>query len=139
MICTTDYSGSLLFIFENGKAAKVPLSAYATKTNRKKLANAYSDKSPLVKLLFLPEDTDVFIRSSGNRGVLVHTSEIAEKTTRSTQGVQVMTLKGKHIVAAAELPEGERLEAIQSFRVKSIPAAGKLTKDLEEANQMSLL
>ncbi|MBQ7003584.1 MAG: topoisomerase IV [Oscillospiraceae bacterium] len=139
MICTTDYSGSLLFIFENGKAAKVPLSAYATKTNRKKLANAYSDKSPLVKLLFLPEDTDVFVRSSGNRGVLVHTSEIAEKTTRSTQGVQVMTLKGKHIVAAAELPEGERLEAIQSFRVKSIPAAGKLTKDLEEANQMSLL
>ena len=69
----------------------------------------------------------------------MHTSEIAEKTTRSTQGVQVMTLKGKHIVAAAELPEGERLEAIQSFRVKSIPAAGKLTKDLEGANQMSLL
>ncbi len=139
MVSTTDYSGSLLFIFENGKAAKVPLSAYATKTNRKKLANAFSDKSPLAKLLFLAEDQDVFLRSSGNRGVLVHTSEIAEKTTRNTQGVQVMTLKGKHVVTSAELPEGERLEAIQSFRIKSIPAAGKLTKDLEEANQMSLL
>ncbi len=139
MISTTDYSGMLLFVFENGKAAKVPLSAYATKTNRKKLTAAFSDKSPLVKLFLLTQDTDIFVRSSGNRAVLVNSSEIAEKSTRSTQGVQIMTLKAKQTVVSAEIAEGEFLESIQSFRIKSIPAAGKLAKNLEEANQMQLL
>jgi len=139
MISTTDYSGMLLFVFENGKAAKVPLSAYATKTNRKKLTAAFSDKSPLVKLFLLTQDTDIFVRSSGNRAVLVNSAEIAEKSTRSTQGVQIMTLKAKQTVVSAEIAEGEFLESIQSFRIKSIPAAGKLAKNLEEANQMQLL
>ncbi len=138
MISTIDYTGFLLFFFENGKAAKVPLSAYETKTNRKKLTGAYSEKSPIVKIFHLMEDTDILVRSSGNRAVLVNTAEIAEKTTRSTQGVQVMTLKAKQVVVSAEIPEGEFLEAVQSFRVKTIPAAGKLAKNLEEANQMEL-
>ena len=139
MVATTDYSGTLLFIFENGKAAKVPLSAYATKTNRKKLTAAFSDKSPLVKLFLLTEDSDLFVRSSGNRAILLSTSEIPEKTTRSTQGVQIMSLKAKQTVVSAEIAEGEFLESVQSFRIKSVPAAGKLAKNLEEANQMELL
>ncbi len=139
MVSTSDYSGTLLFVFENGKAAKVPLSAYATKTNRKKLTAAFSDKSPLVKLFLLTEDTDIFVRSSGNRAILINSSEIAEKTTRSTQGVQIMTLKAKQTVVSAEIPDGEFLETVQSYRVKTIPAAGKLAKNLEEANQMQLL
>ncbi|MBQ8010222.1 MAG: topoisomerase IV, partial [Oscillospiraceae bacterium] len=139
MVCTTEYFGTLLFVFENGKIAKVPLSSYATKTNRRKLTGACSDKSPLVKVLHLLEETDILLRSSGNRAILVNTEEIAEKTTRSTQGVQVMNLKAKQTVVSAEIPEGEFLTAVQSYRIKSIPAAGKLAKDLEEANQMELL
>ncbi len=139
MICTTDYFGTLLFVYENGKIAKVPLSAYATKTNRRKLTGACSDKSGLVRVFHLTEETDLLLRSSGNRAVLVSTEEIAEKTTRSTQGVQVMTLKPKQAVVSAEIPEGEFLEALQSYRVRTIPAAGKLAKNLEEANQMELL
>lgn len=139
MISTSDYMGTLLFVFENGKAAKIPLSAYATKTNRKKLTGAFSDKSPLVGLFYLTQETDLLIRSSGNRAILVDTSEIAEKSTRSTIGVQVMTLKAKQTIVSAELPDGELLEAAQTFRVKTIPAAGKLAKNLEEANQMPLV
>lgn len=139
MICTSDYSGTLLFVFENGKAAKVPLSAYETKTNRRKLTGAFSDKSPLVKLLFLAGDTDVLLRSSGNRAILVHSSLIAEKSTRSTQGVQVMTLKAKQVVTSAELPAPEVLESLAQYKLKSIPAAGRLAKNLEESNQMTLL
>ncbi len=139
MICTTDYFGTLLFVYENGKIAKVPLSSYATKTNRRKLTGACSDKSGLVRVFHLTEETDLLLRSSGNRAVLVSTEEIAEKTTRSTQGVQVMTLKPKQAVVSAEIPEDEFLEAVQSYRVRTIPAAGKLAKNLEEANQMELL
>ena len=139
LVITTDYSGQLLFVFENGKAAKVPLSAYATKTNHKRLTGAYSDKSPLVQLLYLTEDVPLLLRSSGNRAILTDTAQITEKTTRSTQGVNVMTLKAKQTVTAAEIPEGERLAQVETFRVKTLPAAGKLAKDLEEANQMPLV
>ncbi|MBR1897769.1 MAG: topoisomerase IV [Oscillospiraceae bacterium] len=139
LVITTDYSGQLLFVFENGKAAKVPLSAYATKTNRKRLTGAYSDKSPLVQLLYLTEDVPLLLRSSGNRAILTDTAQITEKTTRSTQGVNVMTLKAKQTVTAAEIPQGERLAQVETFRVKTLPAAGKLAKDLEEANQMPLV
>ncbi len=139
MIATTDYAGTLLFIFENGKIARIPLSAYATKTNRKKLTGAFSDKSSLVKILHIMEDCDLLMRSSGNRAILVNSAEIPEKSTRSTQGVAVMTLKAKQIVTSAEIPSEERLPDLQSFCVKTIPATGKLAKNLEEANQMSLI
>ncbi len=139
MICTTEYFGTLLFAYENGKIAKVPLSAYATKTNRRKLTGACSDKSPLIRVFHLLEETDLLLRSSSNRAILIGTDQIPEKTTRSTQGVQVMTLKAKQVVVSAEIPEGEFLSIVQSFRVRTIPAAGKLAKNLEEANQMELL
>ena len=139
MICTTEYFGTLLFVYENGKIAKVPLSAYATKTNRRKLTGACSDKSPLIRVFHLLEETDLLLRSSSNRAILIGTDQIPEKTTRSTQGVQVMTLKAKQVVVSAEIPEGEFLSIVQSFRVRTIPAAGKLAKNLEEANQMELL
>ena len=140
MIMTNDYLGCVLFIFENGKAAKVPLSAYETKTNRKKLTGAFSDKSPVVKMFhLLEEEAPLLLRSSGNRAILVDASQIPEKSTRSTQGVNVMTLKADQTVISAEIPEGERLEAAENYRVKTLPAAGKLAKDLPEADQMSLL
>ena len=85
MVVTKDYKGMLLFAFENGKAAKVPLESYATKTNRKKLTGAYSDKSPLVGLLYIPEDEEVLFKASSGNMLLVHTGALALKTTRSTQ------------------------------------------------------
>ena len=139
LIATMDYSGMLIFVYENGKCAKVPLSAYETKTNRKKLANAFSDKSPLVSIFWIPEDTDLLIRSTSNRAILFNTSQIPEKSTRSTQGVQVINLQIKHKVASAEIPSSERLEKLEEYRVKNIPVAGKIAKDLEEVNQLPLI
>ena len=138
MVQTTDYSGYLLFVFENGKAAKVPLSAYATKTNRKKLARAFNDKAPLVAALFLPEDGEVLLRSDGNRAVLLHTELAAPKATRDTQGVQVMTLKAKHKVIEATVLTPEQAEELKKYRVKSIPATGCLAKTLPDVGQMTL-
>ena len=96
MVVTKDYKGMLLFAFENGKAAKVPLESYATKTNRKKLTGAYSDKSPLVGLLYMPEDEEVLFKASSGNMLLVHTGALALKTTRSTQGVAVLKPKKGH-------------------------------------------
>lgn len=138
LITTSDYMGMMLFVFENGKAAKVPLSAYSTKTNRRKLTNAFSDKSPLVELFFLAEERDLLVRSSGNRALLCSTEQIPEKSTRSTQGVQVMNLKKNQTITSAQLPDGERLAQLEAYRVKNVPVAGKLAKDLEDDNQIPL-
>lgn len=142
MIATADYSGDLLFVFANGKAARVPLSAYATKTNRKKLQNAYSGKSPLVQILQIPggeASCPVFIRTNGNRAVLAETSLIAAKATRDTQGVQVVTLKAKHLVCEARILNEEESTALKKYRVKTIPATGGMAKDLPGSGQMTLL
>ena len=140
MVITDDYMGTLLFVYENGKASKVPLSAYATKTNRKKLTGACSDKSPLVKLFHLTEESvPLLLRSSGNRAILIDAAMIPEKASRSTQGVNVMSIKTGQSVVSAVIPDGELLEAAESYRVRNIPAAGKLAKDLEDADQMSLV
>ncbi len=142
MIATMDYSGDLLFVFANGKIARVPLSSYATKTNRKKLQNAYSDKSPLVQVLQIPaEDAacDVFVRTDGNRAVLLDASLIAAKATRDTQGEQVLTLKAKHAVCEACLLDAEQAAQLKKYRVKTIPATGGLAKDLPSSGQMTLL
>ena len=138
MVMTTDYMGTMLFVYENGKVSKVPLSAYSTKTNRRKLTGAYSDKSPLVALFYMTQENDLLLRSSGNRALLCTTEQIPEKTTRSTQGVQVMTLRAKQTIVSAELPEGERLATLEIYRIKNIPVAGKMAKDLEDANQIEL-
>lgn len=140
MVVTNDYTGMIVFVYENGKVSKVPLSAYATKTNRKKLTGACSDKSPIVRIFHLTEqDAPILLRSSGNRAILVNVSMIPEKSTRSTQGVNVMALKTKQVVTSAEIPSESRLATVESYHVKTIPAAGKLAKDLEDSNQMPLV
>lgn len=142
MIATADYQGDLLFVFANGKAARVPMSAYATKTNRKKLQKAYSDRSPLVQILQIPsgeESCSVFFRTDGNRAVLADTALISAKSTRDTQGVQVVTLKAKHLVCEARVLNEEECIALKKYRVKTIPATGGMAKDLPESGQLSLL
>ena len=125
MVVTKDYSGFVLFVFENGKAAKVELSAYQTKTNRRKLLNAYSDKSPLVCALYLPEDREVLMTASSGRMILFHTGLIASKTTKNTQGVQAMNLKkGQRVLSCAPFAEGD-LQNPGRYR-KKLPALGAL-------------
>ncbi len=125
MAVTTDYSGFMLFVFENGKAAKVELAAYSTKTNRRKLLNAYSDKSPLVTAMQLPEDCDVLLTASSGRMLLFNTGLIAPKTTKNTQGVVVMNLKkGQRVLSARVYREGD-LQNPARFK-KKIPALGAL-------------
>ena len=97
MVITGDYSGFMLFFFASGKCAKIPLSSYATKQNRRKLLKAYSDKEPLAMMLYLPEETELAIRTSASRMLLVGTAQIAAKTTRDSQGVAVVTLKKNQI------------------------------------------
>ena len=124
MAVTTDYSGYMLFFFENGKAAKVEMDAYATKTNRRKLLGAYSDKSPAVAMYYVPEDSEFMLYSTGGRMLLAHTGAISSKTTRNTQGVQVMTLKGKHRLAKAVAFSDNLSTNPHRYRTKTLPAAG---------------
>ena len=134
MVSTADYSGYLLFFFENGKAAKVELAAYATKTNRRKLIGAYSDKSPLVAVFHIPQDQEFFVFSTSGKRLLLHTGAVPLKTTRSTQGVQVMTLRGQHRVEKAIPFTIEMTTSPNRYRAKSLPAAGAmpLAEDLGE-------
>lgn len=139
LVAAGDYSGYLLFCFENGKIAKVPVSAYETKTNRKKLANAYSDKSPLMAVIHLTEDCNILLRSSNGRAIVFNSAMLMPKTTRDSIGVQVMTLKAKgaKLEYAAPLAE-EQLEQWAKYVVKNIPVAGGMAKDMEIAGQMTL-
>ncbi|MBS7298609.1 MAG: topoisomerase IV [Eubacteriales bacterium] len=130
-VITADYSGHMLFSFENGKMARVPLSQYATKTNRKRLINAYSDKSPIVAINYIAADTEFAAFTDNNKALVFSSDKIPEKTTKSTQGVQVMkiTKKGAKIVRVLPLDVAE-LEDPGHFRTKNIPAAGSfLRKD----------
>lgn len=140
MVATKDYKGMLLFAFENGKAAKVPLESYATKTNRKKLTGAYSDKSPLVGLLYIPEDEEVLFKASSGNMLLVHTGALALKTTRSTQGVAVLKPKKGHRLFSIERYKEGTFTNPKRYRTSSLPARGALpvnedTKD----EQLSLI
>ena len=137
MIVTNDYSGHLLMVFENGKVAKVPLNAYETKTNRKKLANAYSNKSPLVKMLFIKDNADILLRTSNGRAIVFNTAMILPKSTRDTIGVQAVTLKAKATVENACIVTEEMTEDVKKYVVKTIPAAGSLAKNLADSNQLS--
>ena len=140
MVATKDYKGILLFAFENGKAANVPLEAYATKTNRKKLTGAYSDKSPLSGMLFLEDDREVLFKASSGRMLLVHTGALSLKTTRSTQGVAVMKLKkGHRLFEISEYKEGTFAKP-QRYRTRSLPALGALPSNEDTSDeQLSLL
>lgn len=136
VVVTTDYSGYLIMIFENGKAAKVPLDAYETKTNRKKLANAYTSKAKLVKMFVVQDNTEILVHSSNGRAIVFNTGMILPKSARDTIGVQVMTLKAKAEVDSAYTVTEEMAESVRKYVVKNIPAAGSLAKDLEDPDQL---
>ena len=140
MVVTKDYKGMLLFAFENGKAAKVPLESYATKTNRKKLTGAYSDKSPLVGLLYIPEDEEVLFKASSGNMLLVHTGALALKTTRSTQGVAVLKPKKGHRLFSIERYKEGTFTNPKRYRTGSLPARGALpVNDDSKDEQLSLI
>ena len=124
-----DYKGFILFFFENGKAAKVPLSAYETKTNRKKLTGAYSDKSPLIKAVALDTDEQMAVYSTDGRAAIFSTAQLLPKTTRNTQGVAVMTLRKKATLRDAVLLSQSGIVNESRYRTKTIPSAGALLKE----------
>lgn len=140
MVLTADYSGHMLFFFANGKCAKIPLSSYATKQNRRKLLRAYSDKAPLALIHCLPEETELAIRTSAGRMLLVGTAQIPAKATRDSQGVAVVTLKKNQTITSAVPAESLALANPHRYRVRSLPAAGALLRPEDEGEQqMSLL
>lgn len=123
----SEYKGYMIFVFENGKLAKVDISAYETKTNRKKLINAYCEKYPLAAALYLPEDTDIVLCANNSRKLLINTAVVLSKTTKNTQGVNIMTLKKKSdkVESVHIYQEGE-FEKAWRFRPKNFPAQGAL-------------
>ena len=138
MAVVEKYTGFMVFFYENGKAAKVPLSSYETKTRRKKLIGAYSDKSPLVACYDIEEDREFLLSSSGGRLLLVHSGAVPSKATRDTQGVAVMTLKKNAVVSGAKPFEDGMLENAHRFRTRNLPAAGAIPKDGDLFEQISL-
>ena len=139
MVCPGDYSGHLLFFFENGKAARVELSAYATKTNRKRLSGAFSDKSPLTALIQLQpqEEREIVVYSSEGRALVFTTSMIQPKSTRTTVGVGVLNLKQKYKLTGACFLEDTPVKNVSRYRVHTLPAAGALLKE-EDRGEVQL-
>ena len=130
-----NYKGFVVFFFENGKAAKVPVSAYETKTNRRRLIAAFSDKSPLVKAVALNEDKQVVIYSTDSRAAIISTAQLLPKTTKNTQGVAVMSLKKKALVSNVALLEESGIVNASRYRNKTIPTAGALLKEDDSQNK----
>ena len=140
MVLPGDYSGYLIFFFENGKAAKVELSAYKTTSNRRRLTGAYSDKSPLRSLLHIREDREIAVYSTEPRVLIVNTALLGVKTTRTTQGVALLTLKKKHTLDCVRFPEETGITDLARYRGRSIPAAGALLKTEDsDDKQLSLI
>ncbi len=134
MAVTYQYDGFMLFFFENGKVAKVEMSAYQTKQNRKKLLNAYSDKSPLTAALYVREDCEVLLTASSGRMLLFHTGLIAPKATKNTQGVQAMNLKKGQRLLRVQLYEEGMLQNPNRYK-KNLPALGALPEAGENAGE----
>ena len=140
MVLPGDYSGYMIFFFENGKAAKVELSAYRTTSNRRRLTGAYSDKSPLRAMLHIREDREIAVYSSEPRVLIVSTALLGVKTTRTTQGVALMTLKKKHTLDTVRFPEETGITDLARYRGRSIPATGALLKTEDsDDKQLSLI
>jgi DNA gyrase subunit A len=135
MVATDDYKGYLLFSFENGKVAKIDLASYATKTNRKKLANAYSDLSPLVNIMHIIEDMDLVAFSSINKALVFNTSAINSKTTRNSQGVQVLKSKKGSIMTAVKPLSQVNFKDPDYYRTQNIPAVGCYIKSEDEEDK----
>ena len=140
MVLPGDYSGYMIFFFENGKAAKVELSAYKTTSNRRRLTGAYSDKSPLKALLHLKEDREIAVYSTEPRVLIVNTALLGVKTTRTTQGVALLTLKKKYVLDTVRFPEETGITDLARYRGRSIPATGALLKTEDsDDKQLSLI
>ena len=137
MVLPGDYSGGLLFFFENGKAARVEIKAYQTSSNRRKLTGAYSDKSPLKAILRVDAETELAVYSTEPRCLIFHTALLAPKTTRSTQGVAVMTLKPKYRLDAVRPLEETAIANKSRYRVRAVPAAGALLRQ-EDTGEVQL-
>ena len=136
---TSDYSGSLLFFFENGKVARVELAAYQTQTRRKKLTGAYSDKSPLAAAFHLTQEQEMAVISTEGRCLVFHTAALNPKATRSTQGVNVMTLKPKWKVETAQPLDQTTIVNAARYRARSLPVAGMLLKEEDRGEQQLTL
>ncbi len=130
-----DYTGVLVFVFQNGKCARVPMSAYNTKSNRRRLTGAYSDRAPLVSAFALHTETEIAVISDNNRMVLVSSALIPQKSTRDTQGVQVMSLKSKAKVEYAAEASTMTLSDPKRYRIRNIPAAGAIVKPEDGRDQ----
>ncbi|NLW64628.1 MAG: topoisomerase IV [Clostridiales bacterium] len=140
MIMPGDYSSHVLFFFANGKAARVALSSYETKTNRKRLTGAYSDRSPLVSLLHIPEEREVAVFSTEGRALVFSTAQLSPKTSRTTIGVSVMNIKAKYSVYSALFLEDSTIQNTARYRARTIPVAGALLREEDRGEeQMSLL
>ena len=135
MIDPGDYSRNLLLIFENGKAARIDMAAYETKTNRRKLVNAYSDKSPVVAVMVIGEEMDVACYSSDDRVLVFNTAQLQVKTSRSTQGVAVMTLKAKRTLVKALPVKDSAITNLSRYRVKNLPGAGAVLRSEDRVEQ----
>ena len=140
MVLPGDYSGYMIFFYENGKAAKVELSAYKTTSNRRRLTGAYSDKSPLRAMLYLKEDREIAVYSTEPRVLIVNTALLGLKSTRTTQGVALLTLKKKFTLDTVRLPEETGITDLARYRGRSIPATGALLKTEDsDDKQLSLI
>ena len=138
MITTTDYTGFMMFFFTNGRVAKVGLSAYATKTNRKKLISAYTDKFPLCKIMHIPSDCELVLKSSSGRMLLLHTGALQVKATKDNGGVAVMTQKkGQRLFDVVPFTEG-MFQKPHRYRTRTLPAAGALPSADEQGEQLKL-
>lgn len=132
-----EYKGYMIFAFENGKVAKVDISAYQTKTNRKKLIKAYSSKAPLTAVKYIEEDAELVLTSSNGRMLILNTGAISPKSTKDTIGVAVMTQKkNQHLESMRYYKEGE-FEKAWRFRTKNLPAAGALPSPADNAAQIT--
>ncbi len=132
-----DYKGFVLFFFENGKVAKVPLSAYETKTNRKKLTGAYSDKSPLKTAMVMTADEQIALYSSDGRAAVFSTAQLLPKTTRNTQGVSVLSLKKKAVLTGAVRASESGIVNFSRYRTRTLPTAGALLKEEDSPDKQT--
>lgn len=134
-----DYSGHLLYVYENGKVAKIPVKSFDTKSNRRRLTGAYCDKSPLVSVLHLPEEGEAVLYSTDSRALVVSTAAVAAKATRSSQGVVVMSLKKNKKVKKAVLLTESGIVNVARYRTRTLPAAGALLKEEDSPDKQLAL
>jgi DNA gyrase subunit A len=135
-----DYTSTLLFVYENGKVSKVPMSAYATKSNRKKLLNAFSDKSRLVKILQIDTDSDIVLFTNDGRALMFNSAMLLSKAGRSSEGVYIMTRKKDRIVTDAKTAEDSGISHPEQYKVTRIPSSGlALDPDDKTEKQLSFI